>query len=354
MLTIDPTTYNSFARKSMLGSRQQPDGVPPQFTRILSDALTSLQNDFNAVTTFTTNVKSMITAQRKSASAAYRESRLESKIAPLASGGSAGIDSSRIADVVSILATKLDRVTDGLQKLDFSSNQEQPIIVNRGGRQSDCDIVVQSDSKRTRGRRAAIAGGALGIAGIAGAAMYAARKINTQDPSGGVVQPQQDMASEGFASWLGKTFSSIAAGIGSFFGGQSSASYTQEDAPTGNTAKHMMTLYNAFVKGGMTPEGAKTMVAQINRENNFQEQHLFGTHIDAANRATNIGMLSWQGDRGQRLLKYLSDRGLVRGGQMVKGDAALQAQAQFLVHEMSTSPQYSQSWKAVTTPGLLS
>ena len=134
-------------------------------------------------------------------------------------------------------------------------------------------------------------------------------------------------------------------GISSMFGGSS-------EPPSSSTSAHMQTLYSAFIKHGMTPEGAKTMIAQINRENNFQEQHLFGMHIDPANGAVNAGIISWQGDRGKKFLDFMASRGFVKDNKIVRSKEALEAQAEFLVREMSSDKKYRPSWEAVTKPNL--
>lgn len=134
-------------------------------------------------------------------------------------------------------------------------------------------------------------------------------------------------------------------GISSMIGGSS-------EEPSSSTAAHMQTLYSAFIKHGMTPEGAKTMVAQINRENNFQEQHLFGMHIDPANGAVNAGIISWQGKRGKQFMDFMSARGFIKDGKIIRSKEALEAQAEFLVREMSSDKSYQSSWEAVTKPNL--
>lgn len=123
---------------------------------------------------------------------------------------------------------------------------------------------------------------------------------------------------------------------------------TKVDEPKGSTAEHMLTLYNAFVQRGMSDEGAKTMIAQINRENNFQEKYLFGIHIDPANNAVNSGIISWQGSRGSKFLNYMKSRGLIKNNKMERSARALEAQADFLVEEMKSNPEYKKSWKVLT------
>lgn len=117
--------------------------------------------------------------------------------------------------------------------------------------------------------------------------------------------------------------------------------------------KNMLTIYNAYRRAGLTEEGAKTMVAQINRENSFNERYLFGTHIDDKNGKVNGGFLSWQGDRGVALMNYLRSKGLVdNNGKIKRSQEALEAQVEFSMMELRNNSQYRRSLQVLTDPKL--
>jgi alkylhydroperoxidase family enzyme len=100
-------------------------------------------------------------------------------------------------------------------------------------------------------------------------------------------------------------------------------------------------VYQSFLNSGFSPAQARALTAEINRENSLQERYLFGTHIDPANKATNLGMLSWQGSRAPKAQAFLKKAGaLDEQGRIIPGMKALQAQADFIKQEMETQPEY--------------
>jgi hypothetical protein len=108
--------------------------------------------------------------------------------------------------------------------------------------------------------------------------------------------------------------------------------------PGGRKAQIQLALFEAFKKQGYTDEGAKTMVAEVGRENSFREDLIFGSHKDPYNKVTNIGMISWQKDRATKLYNDLQSRGLIdKNGRMIHSQTALEAQAAFLDREMVTN-----------------
>jgi len=103
-------------------------------------------------------------------------------------------------------------------------------------------------------------------------------------------------------------------------------------------------VYNAFRRAGFSHQQAMALSAEINRENNFDPNYLFGSHQDPYNRATNVGMLSWQGDRATRVMEFLGERGLVGpDGRIAPTPEALDAQAQYLRWEMENLPEYART-----------
>lgn len=134
----------------------------------------------------------------------------------------------------------------------------------------------------------------------------------------------------------------------------SSAPRTAERATASQSKQqYMQSAYDHLRSKGYTHEGAKTMVAEMGRENNFNESTMFGTHVDAANGQTNGGIISWQKDRRTKLNKFMADRGFVNSdGTFVKSDASFRAQIDFMDSEIQTNPAYKRTKSAVKDPNL--
>ena len=108
--------------------------------------------------------------------------------------------------------------------------------------------------------------------------------------------------------------------------------------------KYANMVYNAFLEEGFSPSQARALTAEINRENSFNPRYLFGSHADPHNRATNVGILSWQGSRATNAMNFLRERGVVGGdGRIMQTPEAIRAQAAFLRHEMETIPAYART-----------
>lgn len=93
-------------------------------------------------------------------------------------------------------------------------------------------------------------------------------------------------------------------------------------------------VLNAFLKAGFTKNQAIALTAEVGRENDYNSKNLYGYHKDAANGAVNMGMISWQGDRAKRLEEHMQSKGLIKDGKMVRSQAALDAQAEFVKKEI--------------------
>jgi hypothetical protein len=103
-------------------------------------------------------------------------------------------------------------------------------------------------------------------------------------------------------------------------------------------------VFSAFRNSGFSDAQARSLTAEINRENSMQQKYLFGSHPDPANKATNVGMLSWQGDRAPQVMDFLRERGaLSEDGSITPGFDALQAQTDFIRHEMENNPSYART-----------
>jgi hypothetical protein len=95
-------------------------------------------------------------------------------------------------------------------------------------------------------------------------------------------------------------------------------------------------VYNAFRAQGYSHQGALTMAGEVNRENSFNPDLVFGNHSDPHNKAKNSGMFSWQGSRNPELMAHLASRGaLDEKGNIKRDQNALNAQAEFVKMEMS-------------------
>lgn len=100
-------------------------------------------------------------------------------------------------------------------------------------------------------------------------------------------------------------------------------------------------VYKAYRNAGLSHSQSMAITAEVGRENGFNANVLFGGHIDpAANSGggsiQNLGMLSWNQDRGRNLAKFLHQKGVMSNGGMAKNQANLNAQAQFSVGEMKS------------------
>lgn len=105
----------------------------------------------------------------------------------------------------------------------------------------------------------------------------------------------------------------------------------------------MEQVHAAFVKAGMSDNQARIMTAEVGREGSFLDKNLFGYHNDPKNGKVNVGMISWQKDRGQALIKELTSLGLIKNGKMVQSQEALDAQAAFVVKEMLGNKRFERT-----------
>lgn len=118
--------------------------------------------------------------------------------------------------------------------------------------------------------------------------------------------------------------------------------YGSTVSPIGEKNKEkQLAVYNAMKKAGFNDNWAAGLTASVGRENDYQDKYLFGKHQDKAG-GTNMGMISWQGARKDRLTAYMKERGLLdANGNMVRSQAALDAQGAFMKHEIETNPEYT-------------
>ncbi|MCK2056983.1 peptidoglycan DD-metalloendopeptidase family protein [Methylobacterium sp. 37f] len=108
-------------------------------------------------------------------------------------------------------------------------------------------------------------------------------------------------------------------------------------APQGPVGERMKSVYQAFRSTGLSHDSAKSFTAEIGRENDFDPTLVFGSHVDPHNRKRNAGMMSWQGDRAEKLLARLWEGGHLNvDGTIQRTQEALNAQARFAVDEMKS------------------
>ncbi|WLG15011.1 hypothetical protein Q6344_06680 [Psychrobacter cibarius] len=109
--------------------------------------------------------------------------------------------------------------------------------------------------------------------------------------------------------------------------------------------KNQMMVYESFRNAGLSDGQARAMTAEVGRENGYQDKYLFGGHSDPANNEYNLGMFSWQKERGKKLYKHLNSKGMVKNGKIIQSQEALNEQAKFAVNEINTDPSYSRTKK---------
>ncbi|VAX44336.1 Uncharacterised protein [Acinetobacter calcoaceticus] len=118
--------------------------------------------------------------------------------------------------------------------------------------------------------------------------------------------------------------------------------YGSTVSPIGEKTKEkQLAVYNAMKKAGFNDNWAAGLTASVGRENDYQDKYLFGKHQDKAG-GTNMGMISWQGARKDKLTAYMKERGLLdSSGNIVKSQASLDAQGAFMKQEINTNPEYA-------------
>lgn len=95
-----------------------------------------------------------------------------------------------------------------------------------------------------------------------------------------------------------------------------------------------------MLQAGFTKSQAVALTAEVGRENDYRPQYLFGYHIDASNKAKNIGMISWQGFRAVQVEMSIKAKGVIHNGIMEKTQKALDAQADFIEWEIENNKAY--------------
>lgn len=108
---------------------------------------------------------------------------------------------------------------------------------------------------------------------------------------------------------------------------------------------NQMMVYKAWRSAGLSDNQARIITAEVGRENDYQSKYLFGGHSDPANNKYNLGMISWQKERGEALHDYLKKLGLIQNGKILKTQEALNAQAMFALKEMTENSRFDRTKK---------
>lgn len=114
--------------------------------------------------------------------------------------------------------------------------------------------------------------------------------------------------------------------------------------PTQKQRDTIKDSYDSAKQAGFSHGQAVALVGENGRENGFRQDLMFGSHNDPA-RGQNLGIFSWQGERREKLVKHLSDKGLMnKDGTIVRSKEALTAQYEFAKLEMENNPNWKQSF----------
>ena len=110
-------------------------------------------------------------------------------------------------------------------------------------------------------------------------------------------------------------------------------------------SNNMAMVLQALKNAGLNDNQARILAAEIGRENGFQSRYLWGYHSDPANKAKNIGLISWQGSRADGVENALKSAGLLKDGKIEQNQASLDVQARYLVNEIRNNPSYAETKK---------
>lgn len=161
-----------------------------------------------------------------------------------------------------------------------------------------------------------------------------------------LIQNYFKLSMYGIGRFGGMGIGFMRANFGGSRGGLHSSSGRSEGGNLGGEAdKNQSAVYNSMRKAGFSESQAMALTAEVGREGGYSSDHLFGTHKDEANNLANMGMISWQGKRRTRMLEHLAKKGLYKNGQMVRGQATLDAQAEYLKWEVENDPAYKATKK---------
>jgi len=97
----------------------------------------------------------------------------------------------------------------------------------------------------------------------------------------------------------------------------------------------MVVVYKAFIELNLDSTLAAALTAEVGREGEYLEINMFGTHKDDGNSKTNLGIISFQGNRRENLISFMKARGFeLVDNQFPKTEECIKAQAAFIVSEL--------------------
>jgi hypothetical protein len=174
--------------------------------------------------------------------------------------------------------------------------------------------------------------------GVKGWAKNAWNSITNLD-AGGMADAAKDVVMNATPVGLAaQAAGAVGSAVGSAVGGAGDVISKGWRSLTGKTGEMQKAVYESFIRAGLTPNQAKAITAEVGRENDYNPSTIFGTHVDPASGGkaiNNIGMISWNGPRAEKLAALLRNQGLLdASGKMVQGQAALDVQTKFAVSEM--------------------
>lgn len=111
------------------------------------------------------------------------------------------------------------------------------------------------------------------------------------------------------------------------------------------SANNMAMVMQALMNAGLNDNQARILAAEIGRENAFKDDYLWGYHNDPKNGKINVGIISWQGNRGKGVESALKNAGLLNNGKITRGQASLDVMAKYLVDEIRNDPKFSSTKK---------
>lgn len=112
------------------------------------------------------------------------------------------------------------------------------------------------------------------------------------------------------------------------------------DKLTGGTKANQLAVYKSFINAGFSKNQALALTAEVGRENGYQAKALWGGHIDAAkdkngNRIANLGFISWNRERRDKLIARAKAAGVMVGpNQIAESQEGLNVMAKFVMEEM--------------------
>lgn len=104
----------------------------------------------------------------------------------------------------------------------------------------------------------------------------------------------------------------------------------------------ILALKAACKSVGMNDNATAALISNVGRENGFKWDAIINAHIDPKNKASNLGIISWQGSRKTDLIKHLKSQGLYKNGKVVGSiPSVITAMVKFIKKEMEASRSYN-------------